>query len=593
MSEPTNAIDYGYARLAAWQAAQPTNFFTADRNLQRTLELRMGTERYRQAAPHLYRFGSIAATSLDAAARTSNERVNLPRLRRFGDLGERLEQVEYHPTYHEAGRYVYGSGAMAVLEKPGNNLLALALFYLSAQNGEAGHNCPLACTAGLIKVLQRVGSAELRALYLPRLLDPGYDTNYTGAQFLTEVQGGSDVGANATTATPVDGRSGVWRLNGRKWFCSNVTADVALVTARVPEQGDGTRGLGLFLVPRLVDGQPNGMVIDRLKEKLGTASLATAEVTFHDALAYQVGAVTEGFKNVMRDVINTSRIYNAVATSANARRAYLTAWTYAQTRTAFGQPILHFALVQDILTKMRCDATALASGSFHIARMLDDLELGAHDDDLEQCARVAINLNKYRSAVIAHEVINAGIELLGGNGTIESFSVLPRLLRDNVVYENWEGPHNVLMAQVERDFRRYEMHKPFLNLIGGLFQKALSAELKQAGSAALDQISAELNAVLALSADHAAVFFRPLMDRLIDLYYTACMATEAGQELALHQDRSKERMAQFFFHRRVVPRPLSQWSDYPEWVARLCADSRPWKISRDDQFDGMDDPIWE
>src|SRR5690606_6749602 len=179
---------------------------------------------------------------------------------------------------------------MSVLEEPGQNMLSLALFYLSALNGEAGHNCPLACTAGLIKVLQAEGAAALKERYLPRLLDSNYETLFHGAQFLTEVQGGSDVGANGATATPLDPETeGTWLINGEKWFCSNVTADLALVTARVADQGEGTAGLGLFLVPRLLeDGRLNGMTIHRLKEKLGTRSMASAEVSFHDALAYQV-----------------------------------------------------------------------------------------------------------------------------------------------------------------------------------------------------------------------------------------------------------------------------------------------------------------
>ena len=271
MNDDQNAgFDSGRRGLSDWQDAEPTNFFTSDQNLQRTLEFYEGANAYRENVAKLYRFGGVSATTLDVLARRSNERENLPRLQRFDAIGNRVESVEYHPSYHEAGALVYGAGAMSAHKEPSNNVLALALFYLSAQNGEAGHNCPLACTAGVIKSLQQVGlgdaHAERAEHYLERLLDEDYATNFTGAQFVTEVQGGSDVGSNATVATQHE--DGSWRLNGQKWFCSNVSADIALVTAQIPDQGESTRGLGLFLVPKLLDdGTANGMYIQRLKEK--------------------------------------------------------------------------------------------------------------------------------------------------------------------------------------------------------------------------------------------------------------------------------------------------------------------------------------
>lgn len=594
----TTAFDKGHRMFADWENARPNNFFSYDPNLQRTLEFYDGATAYRAYVPRLYKFGGKAATVMDAAVRISNERQNLPKLRRYDYRGTRIEEIDYHPTYHEAGRYVYESGAMSVYREKGNNTLALALLYLSSQNGEAGHNCPLACTAGVIKSLQKIGLQEAQyargEAYLEKLLDPNYDTNFTGGQYLSEVQGGSDVGANGTVATPTD-EPGVWRLNGSKWFCSNVSADLAMVTARVPEQGNGTRGLGLFLVPRhLEDGSMNGMYIERLKEKVGTASLATAEVEYRDALAYQVGDTARGIQNVMIHVINTSRIYNATFTAGAARRAYVEAWTYAQHRRAFGETIISYPLVQDVLAKMHTDSTALASGVFHIAKMIDDVELGKDDADTLAIVRTATNLNKYRSSVISHEVITHGIELLGGNGAIEDFSVLPRLLRDNIVCENWEGPHNVLMAQVQRDFRRYAHHLPFLERVRNMFSGLTMRELKAEGLKACDQISEELDAILALPELEASVYFRPLMNRFTDLFYTGCMAVEGSWEHVIKQDRTKQRIAEFFFNRRVLNKPLAHWKEYPTWVSKLSHDVRPRKIDwSNDRWEGMDDPIWE
>ena len=558
--------------LEDWQAALPTNYFLTDVNFQRSLEFHWGKERYRSYARQLVDFGEVAATTVDSAVRTANLDANLPILNRFDALGNRIEQVTFHPSHHEAGKAIYGSGMMSVYEKPGNNLLSLALFFLSSQNGEAGHNCPLACTAGLIKVLQQAASPALQEAYLPRLLDSDYETNFTGAQFLTEIQGGSDVGANSTTATLLDPNDGSWLLSGEKWFCSNVTADLALVTARVTEQGDGTAGLGLFLVPRrLADGRLNKLYINRLKSKLGTRSMATGEITFQEALAYQVGELEHGFKHVIRHVINTSRVYNAVAVCGNARRAYMTAVTYAQYRRAFGQEIIRFPLVQAMLANMRADSTAMLAGTFHIIKLLDDIELGKSTPQADGFLRMAINLNKYRSAVLAHNVIVKGIELLGGNGAIEDFSVLPRLLRDNVVFENWEGTHNVLLAQVQRDMRRYQVHKPFLAAVQVMFEVVREPTFRQEGLTLLEEMTAELGEVLGMDGLTAAIYFRPLMDRLTDLYYAACLGVEGQWEIAEKKDRTKLKLATLFLSRRAAGKGPKDIFHYDDVVSRLCA----------------------
>lgn len=572
-----NGIDTGRAALTDWDRAQPDNFFVADRNLQRTLAFYWGEELYRAEAGRLYRFGQAVSTTVDRAVRIANLEGNLPRLEGYDGFGRRVDRVVFHPEHHEAGRIIYGSGVMSVLARPGQNLLSLALFYLSAMNGEAGHNCPLACTAGAIKALQAVGSPELQAAYLPHLLNPDYDQNYTAAQFLTEVQGGSDVGANATVATPL--ASGRWLLNGEKWFCSNVNAPLALVTAKVAGQGEGTRGLGLFLVPRGLDGNTlNGLFVRRLKDKFGTRSMATGEVVFEDGLAYQVGETTDGFRTVMNYVINISRIFNALGCAGNSRRAYLVAWSYAQYRQAFGRPILHYPLIQDSLSKMRSDQAAMLAGSLRIVRLLDEVESGRSNET--DSLRMALNLNKIRTATLAHEIIMRAIEILGGTGTIESFSLLPRLLRDNVVYENWEGSPNVLLAQVQRDMRRHQLHQPFLALIRAMFEPVTFVRVRREGLAQLEAISQEIEAVLALDEMSATILFRPLMERLTDLFYLACLTVEAGWELFKYEDRTKQRLAEFFLDRRVAGREAKDIPDYLDQVGRLCADVRPGKIEK-------------
>lgn len=461
----TDPIAAGRAGLAAWRDAQPENLYVAAHAL-RALQRRDWSEaeqaRWR---PVLERFGAVVAGELDAVVAENNREGNLPRLAGWDGIGRRAHPVDHHPTWRRAGQLMYGSGMMAAYaEQPAPHTAILSLFYLSAMVGEGGHNCPFACDAGAIRALQELGSPEQRARYLPRLLDPDFDRAYTAAQWLTEVQGGSDVGANGTVAVPTG--QGTWRLHGEKWFCSNVDADVILTTAR-PEGGrDGTRGLGLFLVAAcLPDGSHNAFSVRRLKEKLGTRSMASGEVDWNGAVAESLGPVEEGFANVMRLVITTSRLYNAMAVAGPLQRACVVAGTYAACREAFGQPVGRFPLVQESLAWMQADADGCVASTWLLLRTLERIERGEATGAEQAFFRLAVNLNKLRTAALAHEGINRGIEVLGGNGAIESFSVLPRLLRDNVVCENWEGTHNVLRAQVLRDCARVGVEEGFFAVL--------------------------------------------------------------------------------------------------------------------------------
>jgi hypothetical protein len=296
------------------------------------------------------------------------------------------------------------------------------------------------------------------------LLNPVYGQHLAGAQFLTEVQGGSDVGANACLASPTD--DGGWSIRGEKWFCSSADADLFVLTARPDGAADGTAGLGLFLAPRLRGGAPNGFVIRRLKDKLGTRTMVTAEMDLDDLRAESMGPVEDGFRNTMELVIDTSRLYNAFGCAGLAHRAWLVARGYAEHRRAFGQPIADYPLVQETLARSLADAEASLAGSFWLAEMQERADAGAASAAERAFLRMGLNLNKVRTALLCHDAINRSLEILGGNGTIETFSVIPRLLRDNVVFENWEGTHHTLRMQVFRDAARLGLHEGFFAVLG-------------------------------------------------------------------------------------------------------------------------------
>jgi acyl-CoA dehydrogenase len=358
---------------------------------------------------------------------------------RIGAAGE----VEFDPAYHRAGRAVWASGIVAAPAREQGSL-----FYALAHAGEGGHACPVVCTVGLIRVLSTRAADELRERFLPPLLETDYDRAHRGAQFLTERHGGSDVGANRVEAVP-DGET--WRLHGEKWFCSVADADQFVVTARPRGAPPGTRGIGCFLVPR----EGGGFRIRRLKDKLGTRALATGEIEFEGAVAYPLGPLEEGFRTAI-GVLNTSRWLNAVGSSGLMRRAYLVASEFARERTAFGQTIAEFPLVREHLAVMKAEADASLASTLELTELVARIDEGTAGEGDLAWHRVLVNANKMVTSLAATRAVRRGIEVLGGNGTIEDFSPLPRLWRDAIVFESWEGTHNVLCAQVLRDLGRMD-----------------------------------------------------------------------------------------------------------------------------------------
>lgn len=523
------AIDGGRSDLEAFAEATKGNAYLEDAHFRRLVGHYAWTERREALEQALTEFGAVVAGPLDELVRRNNAPENLPRLDRWTDYGRRQEKIEHHPTYHDAGRYIYGSGVMAAYGEHPNTMGALSRFYISSFHGEAGHNCPLACTAGVIRVLQELGTPEFQERYLPGLLNADYDQHLEGAQFLTEVQGGSDVGQNGSWAKKDE--DGTWRVYGEKWFCSNIDADIFLMTARVDEfDGEGTRGLGLFLVPReLENGEVNEFYIRRLKDKLGTRSMASGEADFKGAVAYHMGPVGEGFKHMMELVINTSRLYNGIGDCGVMRRAYVTARAYAEHRRAFGHQIKDYPLVQETLANMRSEQETMLSGNFYLVAMQDRIDDGQATEEEQGFFRMALNLNKTRMARAGRWACVEGIEILGGNGAIETFSVLPRLLRDAIVYENWEGTHNTLYMQILRDMKRYEVHKAFFGHLDGLVEVAKqSQEAERADVVArrLGELRQEVEALLEKPLPVASLAMRRVVDPLADAFYAAVRVWE-------------------------------------------------------------------
>ena len=224
-----------------------------------------------------------------------------------------------------------------------------------------------------------------------------------------------------------------------------------MVTARPRGAPDGTRGIGCFLVPR----EGGAFRIRRLKDKLGTRALATGEIEFEGAVAYPLAPLEDGFKTAI-GVLNTSRWLNSVGSTGLMKRACLEALEFAREREAFGGRIDRFPLVRENLAVMKSEEAAAVASSIHLTELVARIDEGTASDEDVVWHRLLVNGNKFVTSLAATQVVRRGIETLGGNGTIEDFSPLPRLYRDAIVFESWEGTHNVLCAQVLRDLERFD-----------------------------------------------------------------------------------------------------------------------------------------
>lgn len=538
----------GRADLARWVESRPANYYLATPNLRSVLTHRAGPARAEAAEPALSDFGRVMAEVVEPAVVTLELHREFPAHVPSDPIGRPIEAIEFHPDHRRAGRAVWGSGVLAVNRQGRGAFEQAALFYLLSLAGEGGHSCPAVCTAGLARAIERRGSPEMQARYLAGLFEVDYDRSLRGSQFLTEVQGGSDVGANAVRAVPDSVDSSAWRISGEKWFCSVADAELFAVTAR-PEGADaGTRGLGCFLVPRTLDGStPNGFRIVRLKDKLGTRCLASAEIEFDGALAWPIGPPSEGFHVAVEEFLNTSRWLNAVGSTGLMRRAYLEASSFARYRCAFDRPVGSFPAVREQLAIMKAEEHAALASTMALTGLLDRVDRGDATEREAASYRVLVNANKFVTSIVATGVVHRGIEVLGGNGTIETFSPLPRLYRDAIVYESWEGTHNVLCAQVQRDAVRLGVIDPFVAWVREELSASTSAEADRVATA-LDQLESRVRHSLA-DPRWGSSHFRAQLEGLTRAAQAACLLSEA----ASGGDSVKAAVATYFVLRHLAP----------------------------------------
>jgi acyl-CoA dehydrogenase len=542
------------------------NLFDSDPELKRLLSLYLPADLLGHLLPHLRHLGGLAGGVLDALAHTADHHP--PVLEHRTRTGLDLQRIVKHPAYVDLERVAFSQYGLAAMSHRGGVLgwnqpmpaaAKYALTYLFVQ-AEFGLCCPLSMTDSLARTLRKFGSPALVQRYLPRLTTQDFDQLHQGAMFMTEQGAGSDVAATATRAVP-DGDA--FRLYGDKWFCSNPDAGLAMVLARIDGAPAGMAGVSLFLLPRtLDDGSPNAFRIVRLKDKLGTRSMASGEIRFDGARAYLVGEAGRGFQQ-MADMVNNSRLSNGMRAAGLMRRACSEAFFIARERQAFGKRLIDLPLMRRQLAKLLLPTEQARTMVFQTAEALrraDAQEPGAY-----ALSRLLTPLIKFRACRDARKVTGDAMEVRGGCGYIEDWAD-PRLVRDAHLGSIWEGTSNIVALDVMRAIRR-EQALPALQ--AHLQQLREATPMHPEARGVFDRTTVRLmlrahRAAEARGDGEAAA--RQVASALYHVTTATAMAWEAGR---LGSAR-RMRLAQLVLKQRVLPRdPLAVDDTEPGWLPGL------------------------
>jgi alkylation response protein AidB-like acyl-CoA dehydrogenase len=547
------------------------NLFTTDPELQRLLALYLPPELLQHMQPHFERLGALAGGRLDELAHTADH--NPPTLQLRTRTGIDDPKVIKHPAYLEMERLALSEFGLAAMSHRDETLgwkgkmpplVKYALTFLFVQ-AEFGLCCPVSMTDSLTRTLKRFGSPELVARFLPRLQSLDIDTLAQGAMFMTEQAAGSDIAATLTRARKDE--AGDWRLEGDKWFCSNPDADFAMVLARADDSPPGMKGVSLFLLPkRLDDGSHNRYRILRLKDKLGTRSMASGEIRLEGALAYLVGEAGRGFQQ-MADMVNNSRLSNGVRAAGLMRRAVAEAEYVASERRAFGRRLADMPLMQRQLDKLRLPAEQARSMVCQTALALDRSDAG--EPGAYALLRILTPLIKFRACRDARKVTGDAMEVRGGCGYIEEWAD-PRLVRDAHLGSIWEGTSNIVALDVIRAIKREES----LPALQAHFTALLDDAAVAPGFAAV--LRGAL-AGAALLATHATREGGDLLARqAASALYHTCSAIAMAWEGGRTGSTQRIEWAQGVLLHRVLPRdPLRPAEVPPSWNAAKATETEP------------------
>ena len=414
------------------------NFFRIDDGLKQLLPHYLDRAALQHFAPQFDRLGDLAGGKLDELAGVADK--NPPLLHARDRLGRDEDWIEYHPSYRAMEQIAFADFQFQAMSHRGGVLgwpeplppVAKYIFQYLFVQGEFGLMCPISVTDTSIHLIRKYAEGATRGYLLSRMLSDDPARLWKGTQFMTEKAGGSDVGAIETVARQ---ENGGWRLHGEKWFCSHADADVALLLARPEGAPQGTAGLALFALPRRrADGSRNAYRIVRLKDKLGTRSMASGEIRLEGAEALLLGRRDAGFKQML-DQVNLSRLSHGVRAAAMMRRCLNEALAAARGRRAFGRSVVEYPLMRRQLMKLLVPTEQALSMVLFTAEAMG----GGREDLL----RILTPLIKFRACRDNISVATGAMEARGGNGYIEEW-VTPRLVRDAHIGVLWEGTSNII-----------------------------------------------------------------------------------------------------------------------------------------------------
>jgi alkylation response protein AidB-like acyl-CoA dehydrogenase len=423
------------------------NQYTADRALRSYLARVLHADMLAEIEPGLIAMGELAGDELYRLQLA--DRKNEPVLTQWDAWGNRVDRVEVSPLWREAERIAAEQGLVATAYERQHGLYSrvhqFALVYLFTPSTDL-YSCPLAMTDGAARALIAAGNQALIERAVPHLTSRDPREFWTSGQWMTEASGGSDVALTETVARQENGR---WRLYGRKWFTSASTSQMALTLARPEGNPPGGKGLALFYLETLdAQGRPNHILVNRLKDKLGTRKVPTAELTLDGTPAELVAGTGDGVKNIA-PMLNVTRTWNSIAACAFARRGLALARDYAGKRVVFGALLAEKPLHVDTLAGLEAEFLGALHLTFFVVELMGREEAGKASAEQKNLLRLLTPVAKLLTGRQVVHILSEVIESFGGAGYVEDTG-LPLLLRDAQVLPIWEGTTNVLSLETLR-----------------------------------------------------------------------------------------------------------------------------------------------
>jgi alkylation response protein AidB-like acyl-CoA dehydrogenase len=513
--------------------------------LRRTLP----SEVYHELDAELDELGRLAGDDLYRLQLA--DRLNEPVLTQWDPWGRRVDEIAVTPLWREAARLAVRHGLVATAyERPRERYARIAQFakvYLFHPSTDV-YTCPLAMSDGAARTLLESGVRELIDRALPRLTSRDPATAWTSGQWMTETTGGSDVSRTETRAVP-DGDH--WRLYGRKWFTSAVTSQMALTLARPDGNPPGGKGLAMFYVElRDSAGRLNDLRVDRLKDKLGTRKVPTAEITLDGTRATLVGQPRNGTRAI-EPMLGVTRMWNSICAASFMRRGLALARAYATRREAFGERLDQLPLHVDTLAMLEAEAWGAFLLAFQLVELHGKLEAGEIDDEERALLRLVTPLAKLATGKQAVTTLSEVVESFGGAGYIEDTG-LPQLLRDTQVLPIWEGTTNVLSLDA---LLRADFHAGLAALVGRISTAVFSLSDARLAAAGRQAIAAVERAALWMDSGQEAEVLQAGARRLalsLSRALELCLLCEHAQWLSDEEKDERGLAAAIRFARQPV-----------------------------------------